>query len=77
MRVKKKKIRASGWFQGKVNLFENLIFNHFLKVIDNFKNDIYHINLVNIKDMTFFFKVKGKVPKNYVKVRIGKMKTKT
>ena len=26
---KRKKTRASSWFQGKVNFFENLIFNHF------------------------------------------------
>ena len=27
--VKKKKTGASSWFQGKVNFFENLIFNQF------------------------------------------------
>ena len=29
VRVKKKKTRASSWFPGKVNFFENLIFNQF------------------------------------------------
>ena len=29
VRLKKKKTRASSWFQGNVNFFENLIFNQF------------------------------------------------
>ena len=33
VRVKKKKTRASSWFQGKVHFFENLIFNQFYDIL--------------------------------------------
>ena len=48
-----------------------------MKGLDSFKNGIDQINLVNIKDLKYiFFEVKEKVPKNYVKAGIVKMKTK-
>jgi hypothetical protein len=42
--VKKKKTRASSWFEGKVIFFENLIFTTFMEVIDILKNGIHYIN---------------------------------
>ena len=41
---KKKKSRATSWFQGKVNFFENLIFNHFY---DSYWHIFFLIHSIN------------------------------
>ena len=40
--------RASSWYQGKVNFFENLIFNPFYYSHYYFQNGLHRINLVKI-----------------------------
>ena len=73
MRVEKKKTRGSSWFQGKVNFFLNLIFNHFITVFDIVLNGIYHINLAKYEDMEYFFlKFRRKCNKITIKMELAK-----
>ena len=66
VRVKKKKTRASCSFQGKVNLFENLIFNHFYESHWHFKKWYSsHKFSLHLRYEIIFFEVKEKVQKRW------------
>jgi hypothetical protein len=78
MRVKKKKTGPSSWFQGKANIFENLIFSHFYESHQHLKKRYSsHKFTKYLRYEIIFFEVKEKVPKKYFKVGIGKIKIKT
>ena len=74
VRVKKKKTRASSWFQGNVNFFQNLIFNPFYDCLWYFfKWYISHKFCKNWRYEIYFFKVKKKLQKkNTIKIDLAK-----